>query len=346
MRYNPKERIGVNAVEEIILKDFNWIFRNQPIADMGMDALIEEVIEGNPTGKFIAIQIKSGLGNFSTSSKKLTYYISNIHYHYWLNFNIPILLICHIPEYDKTLWIELSEENIKPTKKRWKIEIPKKNELNLKSKSIISKLLINKDEGYSYIKIFNNENINNETIYDIVEKIKCINDANEATIRTVKLLEELSKKINSTTEKFVNYNKNGISINSGKYLASIKTLSKDINLYSKRFENETQIFSETFAEGFMAYERGIIIKFLLENDSKFASNALITIGKIPSSFEQAITGFSFMRKSISELPNDFKNLKEAKKNLIQTTEMVLNEYETGKLLVTNLIDKVNVIIQN
>ena len=119
-RYSPTERLGVNATENIFIKDFEWIFREQSIVDVGIDALIEESIKGNPTGKFIALQIKSGKGNFSISSEKLTYYISNIHFNYWLNFDIPVLLIAHLPESNKTFWIEISKSNIKKTKKRWK----------------------------------------------------------------------------------------------------------------------------------------------------------------------------------------------------------------------------------
>lgn len=44
------------------------------------------------------------------SSEKLTYYISNVYYNYWLNFDIPILLIAHIPKKAKTYWIEISDK--------------------------------------------------------------------------------------------------------------------------------------------------------------------------------------------------------------------------------------------
>jgi len=56
-RYSATERIGVNAVEAIVLNDFKWIFRGQPISDMGIDAHIERVDEGTPSGKLIAVQM-------------------------------------------------------------------------------------------------------------------------------------------------------------------------------------------------------------------------------------------------------------------------------------------------
>ena len=59
-RYTPTERIGINEVEKVIIKNIGWIFREQPIADVGIDAIIEQVENGEPTGKFIALQIKTG----------------------------------------------------------------------------------------------------------------------------------------------------------------------------------------------------------------------------------------------------------------------------------------------
>ena len=46
-RYSTTERIGVNAVEHIVLHELGWIFREQPIVDMGIDAHIERVDDGS-----------------------------------------------------------------------------------------------------------------------------------------------------------------------------------------------------------------------------------------------------------------------------------------------------------
>lgn len=45
-RYSATERIGVNAVERIVVSELGWIFREQPIMDMGIDAQIELVENG------------------------------------------------------------------------------------------------------------------------------------------------------------------------------------------------------------------------------------------------------------------------------------------------------------
>lgn len=68
------DRVGVNAVERIVVGDLGWIFREQPILDFGIDAQVELVEDGDPTGKLIGLQIKTGLGNFRETSEGLVYY--------------------------------------------------------------------------------------------------------------------------------------------------------------------------------------------------------------------------------------------------------------------------------
>ena len=68
-RYNRTERSGVIETDRIVTNQFGWIFREQPIVDVGIDALIEQVEDGNPTGRFLAVQIKTGAGNFFSISR-------------------------------------------------------------------------------------------------------------------------------------------------------------------------------------------------------------------------------------------------------------------------------------
>ncbi|WP_461491568.1 DUF4365 domain-containing protein, partial [Pontibacter sp. HJ8] len=39
-RYSSTERLGVIATDTIVTKDLGWIFREQTIVDVGIDALI------------------------------------------------------------------------------------------------------------------------------------------------------------------------------------------------------------------------------------------------------------------------------------------------------------------
>lgn len=344
MRHNSTERIGIYETGKIIELELGWIFREQPIVDVGIDALVEQSIDGEPQGKFIALQIKSGKGNFYISDSKLTYYISNIHYNYWLNFDIPIILVGYMPETDKIYWVEISEKNIKRNKKRWKIEIPIKNQLNLKAKPKITKLLTSRGFEYQSIKIFNGENLDDQTIFDIAEKSDCISDSKESIIKTIELFEELTLKTNESNEKFKHYNETGESFKSHKVVASVDTYAKNLNIYSKRLENESEIFSETFGEGIFAFEQAIIIHFLITNDISNVKASINSVKGIPSAIDNAIDGIEFMQNSISKLPDDYRTLKEAKNRMISIIDLIISEYKVAQTIVLELIESSNKLL--
>lgn len=126
-RYSKTERVGVNEVEKIVLNELGWIFREQPIADMGIDAHIEKVDECSPTGKLLALQIKTGLSHFHETEDGLTYYGELAHLDYWTGHSLPVVLVAHLPTSSQTLWALVNETSVRRTKKGWKIEILKSN---------------------------------------------------------------------------------------------------------------------------------------------------------------------------------------------------------------------------
>ena len=133
-------RIGINKVEAIINNEFEWIFREQLRQDYGIDAQIEVVESGNPTGKIIALQIKTGLSHFKEKKDGLIYYGTLRHLRYWTDHSLPVLIIAHIPETDKTYWAFVHPDNIQPTKTKWKILLPYTHELTLDSLDELSEI--------------------------------------------------------------------------------------------------------------------------------------------------------------------------------------------------------------
>lgn len=139
IRYNKTERQGIAAVQGITINEFEWIFREQPIDDMGIDAHIEKVDEGDPKGKLLAVQIKTGTSHFKEKQDSYTYYGKIEHLDYWTNHSLPVLLVAHFPETDETYWVLVNENAVERTKKGWKINIPKANIFSKKCKNKISK---------------------------------------------------------------------------------------------------------------------------------------------------------------------------------------------------------------
>ncbi|MCZ7564702.1 MAG: DUF4365 domain-containing protein [Burkholderiales bacterium] len=139
-RYSATERTGVNAVEAIVVNELKWIFREQPIADMGIDAHVEMVEDGNPSGKLMGLQIKTGKGNFHETQDAYVYYGDCVHLDYWTNHSLPVILVGHIPETKETLWVQVNEGNVKRTEKGWKVALPKTAKLGPAIRNDLAKL--------------------------------------------------------------------------------------------------------------------------------------------------------------------------------------------------------------
>jgi hypothetical protein len=119
------DREGVNAVEGIFLRQLGWIFREQTISDWGIDAHVEVTNRDEPTGRLLALQIKSGKSFFRKRGENYVYYGEGRHLQYWRNHSLPVAIILHDPETGLTLWQRVEEELITYGKAgRWSIEVP------------------------------------------------------------------------------------------------------------------------------------------------------------------------------------------------------------------------------
>lgn len=314
-RYNPTERLGVNETEKIVIQNLGWIFREQPIVDVGLDAIIEQVENGEPTGKFIAVQIKCGSGNFYKTEKGLSYYATNIHYNYWLNLCIPIILIAHIPEEGKTYWQEITENNLKKNKKRWKIEIPFKQEFSEKSQNRLIKIASEKnDKNFDVYR----GRIDSNEIKDIIEDFKSINNATDCLNNITTIIEKQTKETHDMGEKFKQLNQEK-SLNYASEVSILyKGISRTMNLTAKRIETEVELFSQLYSVGISSFEKFLInIKFF---DLKFEDFVPedSSIRQLSEQIDSALSEYINLKETIRSLPtNNFSFFKEAKNQTLK-----------------------------
>lgn len=129
-----------------IFTDLGWIFREQPLVDYGIDALVETTEKGRPNGKFIALQIKGGEHNFHRKKEYLTFYFNENHYNYWTSISetLPLIIILHDPVSNNIYWEIFSFEKSIRTTKHWKIDVSKNNILNKTSIKRIHQIIIEK----------------------------------------------------------------------------------------------------------------------------------------------------------------------------------------------------------
>ncbi|PPU08130.1 DUF4365 domain-containing protein [Xanthomonas arboricola] len=137
-RYATTERVGINAVEAVVVRDFNWIWREQTISDMGIDAQIE-LVESEPTGRLVAVQVKCGLSNFREKDGCLWYYGSLVHLDYWMGHSLPVIIVAHLPERGITVWEAVTADSVTRTRSKWKIKIPIDQVFGVATKSSLVK---------------------------------------------------------------------------------------------------------------------------------------------------------------------------------------------------------------
>ena len=123
------ERIGVIAVQEIVYNKLDWIFREQPIEDFGIDAQIEVNATDYPTGKLIALQIKSGKSYFAEADdERVIFRFEEKHYQYWRSFSLPVIIVLYNPEDKECIWETVDRVTVQQVSaNKYKIVIRKDN---------------------------------------------------------------------------------------------------------------------------------------------------------------------------------------------------------------------------
>lgn len=127
---NLIERQGIGHCQKVAAKK-EWMFREQPIDDIGIDAHMEIVEKNGETKQLLALQIKSGKSWFEESREGNIIFrkINERQYNYWTTNSLPCIIVLYNPEDDLCIWQELTQATIKRTKegdgKGYFIEIPK-----------------------------------------------------------------------------------------------------------------------------------------------------------------------------------------------------------------------------
>ncbi|MCA6068106.1 DUF4365 domain-containing protein [Chryseobacterium sp. RG1] len=359
-RYNPTERLGVNETEKIVIQNLGWIFREQPIVDVGLDAIIEQVENDEPTGKFIAVQIKSGSGNFYKTQKGLSYYVTNIHYNYWLNLSIPIILIAHIPEEGKTYWQEIIGTNLKRNKKSWKIEIPFKQEFNEKSEKRLTKIAsVKNDKRFDIYR----GRVDSNNIKDIIEDLRSLNNATDCLSNIAAIIEKQTKETINMGDKLKELSLKNTPNAITEFSILYKGISRTMNITTKRIETEVELFSQLYSVGITSFEKFLITQytFILKLEEFTGSNTTqlpieinsilseyvdlketlkVNFKQLPNQIDSAVSEYINLRETLKNTPtHNFSFFKEAKNQLVEVLSFLIHEFQDAKGLTTRILEK-------
>ena len=114
---NFTENIGVNYCGLIASKK-KWLYRPQPVNDIGIDAHMEFVDSSDKPKQLIALQIKSGESYFNETKNDFVVFrdMTERQYNYWVKNSLPCILVLYNPDNELCIWEELSEKTICRTK--------------------------------------------------------------------------------------------------------------------------------------------------------------------------------------------------------------------------------------
>ncbi len=337
-RHNNLERNGVHKVALVIEEEFGWVFREQPVSDVGIDAFIELVKDESPKGHFLALQIKSGESHVHKQGNQFVHYISNIHYNYWINLNVPIIMIVYLPKSKEIIWQNINKQTLKRTKKKWKLILPQNQRFDISSKEKIEKIF-RLNENIFIVSLFTkNKELDEQAVSDSVEGLACIDNA-KACLNNIVLQHKYFQ------EKTTEFSKSAIEIRKSvgkdnpRFKSKVKLYSSTIIAIAKRIEIETLLFSENFAEGLASFGNIQHLNRMMDNEISASVDAEKALNVLSNSFDNAIEGLSSFRKGIKILPTEYSSMKKARNELILTTDMLLFELEMAKSLSLKAVSK-------
>lgn len=118
------ERVGVEAVR-FLFADLGWFAKEAVRPDYGVDLFVETSDNrGRPTGRLLAIQVKSGQSYIGAADVESPLYVSQAHIDYWMGYSIPVLVVLYDPNAHRAYWQVVTAETAESTRTGWKITVP------------------------------------------------------------------------------------------------------------------------------------------------------------------------------------------------------------------------------
>jgi hypothetical protein len=121
-------RAAVEAVEKVFVRDFKWSFRRLPNTSIGVDARAEILDGGQPTGRFLPLQIR--LMPSREENGCYRHHGEKGHLEYWRKHALTVCVILADPKSGQMLWQLIETARCAETDGSWAITVPADNALN------------------------------------------------------------------------------------------------------------------------------------------------------------------------------------------------------------------------
>ena len=118
--------LGVTRARLAVESELGWLFREQSTEDYGIDAQVEVVDGETVRGKFLAVQIKSGVSLFREQGPDGWWFRPDArHVRSWTNHSLPVVVILYHPETNRCHWQLVNAKTLVLTARGgWKLLVP------------------------------------------------------------------------------------------------------------------------------------------------------------------------------------------------------------------------------
>lgn len=101
-------KLGTNHVRSTVESAKCIFHKIEHENDLGVDAIVELIKDGEPLNKQVAVQIKSGQSFYNSQSNQCLIPVEN-HFDYWVNYPLGIYGIVYIPSLKTANWVNIKE---------------------------------------------------------------------------------------------------------------------------------------------------------------------------------------------------------------------------------------------
>jgi len=128
-------RLGVHGVALLVVGELRWKFREQHESDWGIDAIMEIAEDDIPTGRLIALQIKSGDSRLSELNHKGQWTMRGEKHRLsrWLEHQLPVLVVLYDPEARRAYWQHVTADTTEWTPGGFRVDVPTTQRLDRSS---------------------------------------------------------------------------------------------------------------------------------------------------------------------------------------------------------------------
>lgn len=285
-RYNPTNSVGINILTRFV-NDIGWIPREISSNDMGIDMYMEQVIDGNPTARYIAVQLKTGYGNVSISKRTGNFTVKNISEadkKYWDLSSCPVIVVFCDPDTSTLYWTLYRQDSCRKS-----VVINPNKRLTVDSLLELNAIIEAYQKPFTLTEI-DDEEVRNDPNYwsDLLDSCK------EVLANSNNVLDQFKNKYNliiDNSEKFI---KTSTYLTQKAASSHVRRQSHQIvtamNICRTQFNSQISIIEETFIEAFSLF------RYFSDNFREH----------IPQEIRNIIIGLTELQKQIHSTTETFK----------------------------------------